>query len=325
MEGTDWQLVKKRTADPDGGTVHVSADGERYRRTGGEALRAEAAFQQMIAGLDYPVPRVLECGETSDGAFYVVEESLGGQSLHETAQSLHETARACLDGGRTLADTVVDQLAEVSARLLYAQAAHPVDAAPDALRQWVEQAGWTHDVFAENPDFDTPRTHAALDRVVDQLGGVPLVWGHLDYGLPNVLPAGVIDWQHHGVVPLGYDVAPALEVVPFKGGAKGYAAAPAQRERYLAALDAAARAAGADPVSPHLGAFLLVKALFFLALMRPADPARADKQQKWQKWRYRRHLFLKGLEQYERTGNVDTALFPTLDAFAVGQGPADRP
>ncbi|MGW1204415.1 phosphotransferase [Streptomyces cyaneofuscatus] len=325
MKRTDWQFVKERTADPDGGAVHVSADGERYRRTGGEALRAEAAFQQMIAGLDYPVPRVLECGETSNGAFFVVEESLGGQSLHEAAL-------ACLDSGRTPADTVVDQLAEVSARLLYAQAAHPVDAAPDGLRRWVERAGWTHDVFAENPDFDTPRTHAALDRVVDQLGGVPLVWGHLDYGLPNVLPAGVIDWQHHGVVPLGYDVAPALEVVPFKGGAKGYAATPAQRERYLTALDAAARAAGADPVSPRLGAFLLVKALFFLALMRPADPAdpavvdrQQQRQQKQQKWQYRRHLFLKGLEQYERTGNVDTALFPTLDAFAAGQGPADRP
>ncbi|PJN40076.1 hypothetical protein CG747_13400 [Streptomyces sp. CB02959] len=32
----------------------------------------------------------------------------------------------------------------------------------------------------------------------------------------------------------------------------------------------------------------LVKALFFLALMRPTDPARTDKRLKW---RYRRHLF----------------------------------
>ncbi|MEV7163804.1 phosphotransferase [Streptomyces microflavus] len=315
MKGTEWQYVKKRTTDPDGGTVYVSADGERYRRTGGEALRAEASFQQMAVGLDYPVPRILEYGETGDGAFVVVEESLGGQSLHETAL-------ACLDGGRELDDTVVDRLAEVSARLLHAQAAHTVDAAPAALWEWVEQAGWTQNVFAENPDFDTPRTHAALDRAVEQLDGVLMVWGHLDYGLPNVLPAGVIDWQHHGVVPLGYDVAPALEVIPFKGGAKGYAATPAQRERYLAGLDSAALAAGADPVSPHLGAFLLVKSLFFLALMRPPGPARGSK---WQKWQYRRHLFLKGIEQYERTGNVDTALFPTLHDFALGQGTADHP
>lgn len=315
MKGTEWQYVKKRTADPDGGTVYVSADGERYRRTGGEALRAEAAFQQMASGLDYPVPRVLEQGETSDGAFFVVEESLGGRSLHEMAL-------AGPAGGRELADTVVDQLTEVSARLLYAQVGHRVDATADALRQWVEQAGWTHNVFAENPDFDTPRVRAALDLAADRLVGAPMVWGHLDYGLPNVLPAGVIDWQHHGVMPLGYDVALALEIVPFKGGAKGYAATPVQRERYLAALDSAARAAGADPASPHLGAFLLVKSLFFVALMRPADPAPTGKHQKW---RYRRHLFLKGLEQYERTGSIDTALFPTLDDFTAGHGSADRP
>ncbi|MGW1411686.1 phosphotransferase [Streptomyces sp. NPDC002403] len=182
----------------------------------------------------------------------------------------------------------------------------------------MEQAGWTHNVFAENPDFDTPCTRAALTKATDQLADMPLVWGHLDYGLPNVLPGGVIDWQHHGVTPLGYDVALALEVIPFKG----YAATPEQRERYLTVMDSAARAAGSPPVSPHLGAFLLVKSLFFLALMCPTDPARVDKHQKWQ---YRRHLLLKGLEQYERTGNVGTALFPALDGFAAGQGAAGRP
>ncbi|MEV7114339.1 aminoglycoside phosphotransferase family protein [Streptomyces anulatus] len=314
MGTTDWRLVKKRTADADG-AVYVSADGTRYRRTGGAALRSEAAFQQMATGLGYPVPGVLDRGELGDGTFFVDEESLGGQSLHEKAL-------ASLDGGRELSDQVVDQLAEVSARLLAAQAAHPADGGPEALRQWVEQAGWTHNVFAENPDLDTPRTRAALSRAVDELADMPLAWGHLDYGLPNVLPAGVIDWQHHGVTPLGYDVALALEVIPFKGGAKGYTATPQQRERYLTALDTAARAAGRPPLSPHTGSYLLVKSLFFLALMRPTDPGRVDKHQKWQ---YRRHLFLKGIEQYERTGNIDTALFPTLDNFATGQDPAVRP
>ncbi|MFF8243751.1 phosphotransferase [Streptomyces griseus] len=314
MDTTDWRLVKRRTADA-GGAVYVSADGTRYRRTGGPALRSEAAFQQMAATLGYPVPQVLELGETSSGTFFVDEDSLGGQSLHEKAL-------ASLDGGRELSDQVVHQLAEVSSRLLAAQASHPVDGGPDALRRWVEQAGWTDNVFTENPDLDTHAARAALVRATDELAGTPMVWGHLDYGLPNVMPAGIIDWQHHGLVPLGYDVALALEVIPFKGGAKGYTATPQQRERYLTVLDAAAHATGQPCVSPHLGAFLLVKSLFFLALMRPTDPARGDKHLKWQ---YRRHLFLKGIDQYERTGNIDTALFPTLDGFASGPGTADRP
>jgi hypothetical protein len=313
MNGTDWRFVKKRTAAD--GAVYVSADGTRYQRTGGAELRAETSFQRRIAGLGYPVPHVLEEGVTSDGRFYVVEESLGDQTLHDRAV-------ASLDGGRALPDDVVDIAAQVAARLLRAQAAHHVQPAPGALRQWVDSAGFAANVFQENPDLDNARTHAALGSVLDHLATVPLVQGHLDYGLPNVLPAGVIDWQHHGLVPLGYDVLPALEIIAFKGGNKGYTASPGQRRRYLAVLDEASLSITGHPVSQHLGAYLLVKALFFLALMRPTNPSRTDKHLKWQ---YRRQLFTKGLEQYERTGTVDTALFPGLDEFAAGHRAGDHP
>ncbi|MGV9342891.1 phosphotransferase [Streptomyces sp. NPDC003688] len=313
MNETTWRFVKKRTAAD--GAVYVSADGSRYRRTGGPELQAEAAFQRRIADLGYPVPHVLEEGVTDDGHYYVVEESLGDQTLHERAV-------AALDGGRALADDVTDTAAQVAARLLRAQAAYRVEPTPGTLRQWLEDAGFTQNVFQENPDLDNARTHAALDHAVDRLATVPLVRGHLDYGLPNVLPAGVIDWQHHGLVPLGYDVLPALEIIAFKGGTKGYTASPGQRHRYLAALDDASRNTTGQPVSQTLGAYLLVKALFFLALMRPADPSRTDKHLKWQ---YRRHLFTNGLEQYERTGTVDTALFPGLEEFAAGHSAGDHP
>ncbi|MFF8373493.1 hypothetical protein ACF05W_32425 [Streptomyces lydicus] len=178
------------------------------------------------------------------------------------------------------------------------------------------EAGWTDNVFAENPDFDTPRIRSALDRAVSQLVGVPMVRGHLDYGLPNILPDGVIDWQHHGMVPLGYDTALALEIIPFKGGTKGYLATSEQRRRYLDELSEVAHATTGQPLIRHLGAYLLVKALFFLALMKPTDPARTDKHLKWH---YRRHQFVE-LEQYERTGAVDTVCLPALDAFAAQHG-----
>jgi hypothetical protein len=316
-----WHFVKRRTADPDGGAVYVSGDGRRYRRTGGDALRAEAEFQRHVGALGYPVPRVLETGVTADGDVFVVEESLGERTLHDVALSTSDDSGA-------LPDDVVDTAARVGAMVLRAQAAHPVAGGPEALRAWVREAGWTGNVFAENPDLDTARVRAALDRAAGDLADVPLVCGHLDYGLPNVLPAGVIDWQHHGTVPLGYDVAPTLEIVPFKGGTKGYAPSPAQRHRYLAALDAAAGL----PVSAHLGPYLLVKALFFLALMKPAGarpadarPADARATGKHLKWHYRRHLFLEGLAQYERTGTIDPARFPTLATFAARHDDAGDP
>ncbi|MEJ8653596.1 phosphotransferase [Streptomyces sp. MS1.AVA.3] len=310
-----WHFVKKRTADPAGGAVYVDDDHTRYRRTGGEALAAEAAYQQQLAGLGYPVPRVLENGTTDDGHVFVVEESLGERSLHDMALE-------SLDGTRALSDTVVDLAAEVGGRLLRAQAAHAVPADLQMLRSWVREAGWTDNVFAENPDFDSPRVRAALERAVAQLAGVPMVPGHLDYGLPNVLPVGVIDWQHHGLVPHGYDAGLALEIVPFKGGTKGYLASPEQRRRYLETLDKVARATTGQSLSQHLGPYLLVKGLFFLALMKPTNPARTDKYLKWQ---YRRHLVLEGLEQYERTGAVDTAHFLTLDDFAARHGAPGHP
>ncbi|WP_329295550.1 phosphotransferase [Streptomyces sp. NBC_01455] len=313
MNENNWKFVKKRTAVD--GAVYVSADQTRYRRTGGAELQVEAAFQRRIADLNYPVPHVLDEGVTDEGHYYVVEESLGDQTLHDQAV-------AALDRRRHLADDVVDTAAQVAARLLRAQAAHRVQPTPGALRQWMDCAGFTENVFQENPDLDNPRTHAALEDALDCLRTVPLVQGHLDYGLPNVLPAGVIDWQHHGLVPLGYDVFPALEIIAFKGGTKGYTASLDQRLRYLAALDDASLNATGQPINQNLGAYLLIKALFFLALMRPTDPSRTDKHLKWQ---YRRHLFTKGLEQYERTRTVDTALFPQLEDFAAGHSAGDHP
>jgi hypothetical protein len=46
--------------------------------------------------------------------------------------------------------------------------------------------------------------------------------------------------------------------------------------------------------------------------MRPAEGTRPDKHVKWQ---YRRALFQTGLEQYESSGVIDTASFPTLVEF----------
>ncbi|UQA95678.1 hypothetical protein [Streptomyces halobius] len=130
------------------------------------------------------------------------------------------------------------------------------------------------------------------------------------------------DTKRNGLVPLGYDTALALEIIPFKGGTKGYLASPEQRRRYLEALNPAARATTGQPISQHLGPYLLVKGLFFLALMKPTDPARIDKHLKWQ---YRRHLFMEVLEQYERTGAIDPARFPTLDDFAARHSAPGHP
>ncbi|MFB7673572.1 phosphotransferase [Kitasatospora purpeofusca] len=295
---SDWKFVKHRTAAA--GAVWRSADGLFYRRTGGEDLRAEAEFQQLAAGLGYPVPEIVD-SDSEDGRCFVVERAIGETSLHEEAAA---------DAGRDgrVGHQVISTAAAVASTLLQAQAGHPLPATP-----WFEKAAFAAEVFEENPDFDTPRVHEAVEHALDRLARLPTVHGHLDYGLPNILRAGVIDWQHHGPVPLGYDVYPALDIVAFKGGGKGYTITPEQRAAYITALDETTASLIGQRVSEHLGDFLLAKCFFFLALMRPTDPARQDKHLKWH---YRRALFAMGLDQYESTGTIDTGFFPTLERFA---------
>lgn len=301
---TDWIFVKDRTAAD--GAVWRSADGELYKRTGGPDVAVEAQFQRHAFDLGYPVPNVIETGN-ENGLAYFVERSLGDMSLHDTA-----VTDARPDGG--VSSTVIQTASAVAGLLLSAEAKTP---APTS--QWFEKAGFTANVFEENPDLDNAEIRATVDKALDRLRDVPMCHGHLDYGLPNAFPGGVIDWQHHGPIPLGYDVYPALDIVAFKGGGKGYFVGADQRAAYLTALDNVSETVVGQALSAYLGEYLLVKCFFFLALMRPSDPARHDKYVKWQ---YRRALFTIGLDQYESSTSIDTGSFPTFEQFADAHGHA---
>lgn len=306
---TTWEFVKDRTAADDG-AVWRSEDGRFFKRTGGPELLAEAAFQQQLAEAGYPVPVQVDRGRDADGRYWFTEHSVGEASLHDLAVA--DTQEHGYVTGPT-----IDTVADISGHLLAAQAhnARPTDEA--ARRAWFARAAFASDVFAENPDLDTDRTRNLVTQALDRLAAVPMCESHLDYGMPNAFPGGVIDWQHHALAPLGYDVYPMLDIAAFKGGGRGYAFTADQRAHYLAVLDkTAAHNLAGRTLSEYLGEFLLVKCFFFLALMRPADPAaRPDKQVKWQ---YRRALFTEGLAQYESTRTIDTAAFPTLADFSAG-------
>ncbi|MDP9607755.1 phosphotransferase [Streptomyces demainii] len=300
-----WEFVKTRTA-ADGGAVWRSPDGPLFKRTGGLELLKEAELLQRLAADGYPVPAPVDRGRDADGRHYFTERSVGESSLHQMA-----VADTQQHGHVT--DRTIETAARVSARLLAAQARHTRPADEAARRQWFERAAFTADVYTENPDLDTDRTRQLVTRALDRLTTVPMCESHLDYGMPNAFPGGVIDWQHHALAPLGYDVYPMLEIAAFKGGNKGYTFTPDQRAHYLKALDKHAARTGGHSSSAHLSDFLLVKCFFFLALMRPTDSAaRPDKHTKWQ---YRRALFTEGLAQYESTHTIDTAAFPTLADF----------
>jgi hypothetical protein len=301
---SDWELVKRRTAAS--GAVWRSADGLFYKRTGDASVRDEADFQIDLAQRGYPVLPVTERGR-QDGSYYFVEPSAG--------VSLHDQALASADPSGQVEDGLVRSAVRISRRLLEAQSRNPLASSPSELRAWFERAGFVGNVRAENPDLDIPRVRDAVERAVDRLRDVPMCRSHLDYGLPNAFPCAVIDWQHHGTAPLGYDVYPMLDIAAFKGGGKGYRFSAEQRSDYLRELNEASASLLGRPLSVHQGDFLLVKCFFFLALTRPTDPGRRDKYVKWQ---YRRTLFEIGLEQYESSCSISTEAFPSLAEFTSG-------
>ena len=228
---------------------------------------------------------------------------------------MHDQALAAADPFGSVGDELISSAVQISTRLLEAQVANPLATSSEDLRAWFERAGFVANVRAENSDLDTPRVREAVGRAVRRLGDVPMARSHLDYGLPNAFPDAVIDWQHHGDAPVGYDVYPMLDIAAFKGGGKGYRFSAEQRSGYLNALDDASTSLLGRPLSVYEGDFLLVKCFFFLALMRPTSPERRDKYVKWQ---YRRTLFEIGLEQYESSCSINTATFPSLAEFAGG-------
>ena len=301
---SDWELVKRRTAA--GGAVWRSADGLFYKRTGDQSVRAEADFQIALANLGYPVPEVTERGLEGD-TYYFIEPSAG--------ISLHDQALASADPTGHVDNGLVSSAVQISTRLLESQARNPLSASSWDSRTWFERAGFVANVRAENPDLDAPRVRQAVDCAVSRLRDVPMCRSHLDYGLPNAFADAVIDWQHHGDAPVGYDVYPMLDIAAFKGGGKGYRFSAEQRPTYLNALDEASAQLLGQALSVYQGDFLLVKCFFFLALMRPADPGRRDKYVKWQ---YRRALFEIGLEQYESSCSINTEAFPSLAEFTSG-------
>lgn len=295
----DWEFVKHRTAED--GAVWRSTDGRFYKRTGD--VLAEARFQQQLTDLGYPVPKVVETGET-DGVAFFIEASAG-------TASLHDRALAEADPAGHVGDELLAVAEAVSADLMRAQAANPLPTAAEP-RDWFDGAAFAADVTAENPDLDTPRVRDLVTAALERLAGLPMCHSHLDYGLPNAFPGAVIDWQHHGPAPLGYDVYPMLDIAAFKGGNRGYQFTPVQRARYRTALDQAATTLTGQSLSAYMGEFLLVKCFFFLALMRPGPHSRPGKRLKWA---YRRTLFAMGVDQYESSGTIDTGAFPTLATF----------
>jgi hypothetical protein len=304
-----WDFIQNRTAAE--GAVFTSSDGNLIKRIGGQNLLQEASVVRRLGELAYPVPEVVSAGQEGDSYFYI-EKSLGSLSFHQTArEEMQERGQ--------VQDETLHRIIGISERLLEAQVGNSRPPKLEEIQDWFQRASYIGNVFNENPDLDTERTRRIIQKVVGRLSELPVSPAHMDYGLPNTFEQGVIDWQHESDAPVGYDVYPMLEIVPFKGGRAGYSFTKAQREEYTYALDKVAHEKLGAGLSEYMGDFLVVKSFFFLALMKPENVIDEVANQKWQ---YRRQLLKMSLDQYSNNEKIDTSEFPTLKAFqrTAGEG-----
>ena len=313
---THWHFVKKRTADPAGGAVYVNDDRTRYRRTGGPGTRSGGRLPAPARRARLPGP-ARPGGRHHRRRPLLRRGGVAGRAVaarHGPGKPGRHT-RPVRHGGRP------------GRRGRRPAAAGPGRARgprrPAGAAAWVREAGWTDNVFAREP---RPRQPPGARGAGPGDGPARPAFRWCADTSTTACPTSCRSASSTGSTTAWCRSA---TTPPWPWRSSRSRAAP--RATWPAPSSGAATwrrwtrwpdATTGQPLSQNLGAYLLVKALFFLALMQPTDPSRTDKHLKWQ---YRRHLFTEGLEQYERTGAVDTALFPTLDDFAARHGAGGHP
>ena len=108
LHGTDFELVCVRRSG-----VAVYRGDTRYLRIGAE-LEPELAVQRLMLERGYPVPRILHVGR-HDGAPYLVEESLGVQTLGDRFEAEQRVDWRISDGGFAIFLAVAERYARAQA------------------------------------------------------------------------------------------------------------------------------------------------------------------------------------------------------------------
>lgn len=300
-----WQLVKDRHLTF--GSVWYDPINNTFIRRGGELVREEGEYQRYIYDLGFPVPKIIDSGE-EDGGWYYIEESLGDVSLHDMAVS-----DVCNFGN--VQEETIRYATSLSSSFLGKQLDHLKTPSSRHIEDWFEKASHFQHNIKEYPQLDSHATKQALATMFSRLSTIPMSYGHLDYGLPNMFPNGIIDWQYYSLSPVGFDVYLMLDLAAFMGGSRGYDFNNNQRQKYINGLDTIALEKGMSKLSDYRGDFLLAKSFFFIATVR-----KGGREQEIRK-AYRRELCMRTIQQYNDNLTVSTSEFPTLAEFEADYSP----
>jgi hypothetical protein len=258
LEDTNWNFVKTRTLGQ--GAIYLSTHGDRYLRIGSDDdIRDEAEFAKNIHDMGFPVPEVLSEGAIDADTYYFTESSLGTQTFGDTFREEYRDSAAIDEGS-------FGQYCRVASLFLVAQLrSAPSSGEKSNLRDGVN----LDNVIEENPDLSKEALEKAFAKAVARVAILPLVLTHGDLGPFNMLPGGVIDFEHKFIAPMGFDVITSPFVGRFWNFTKpdgtsqlAYDLSERQIKHYLDTIDSTASNLGLENLSSFTDDMVLLKAIW---------------------------------------------------------------
>lgn len=301
LENTDWDFVKARTIGQ--GSVYLSINGDRYLRTGPkDSIRAEAEFAKTLHDMGFPTPEVLSDGEIDADTYYFTETSLGTRTFGDIFREEY-TATGVIE------EASFDQYCHIASLFLVAQ----LKSAPILREQGNLRDGVNLDnVIEENPDLGKEDLEEAFAMAEARVVNLPQVLTHGDLGPPNMLPGGVIDFEHKFIAPVGFDVITS----PFTGRFWNFTAHDGtshlfydfnekQIRKYLNIIDATADDLGLENLSNFTDDMVLLKAIWQTSFEKQI----AKKLGNNYRWQNKRGNLRYCINQYVAGLPIDTTTF----------------
>lgn len=301
FESNKWDFVKARTVGQ--GTVYLSKDSDRYLRIGpSNSIRDEVEFAKTLHDMGFPTPKVLSDGEIDADTYYFTESSIGTRTFGDIFREEYAA-------NGVVGETSFDQYCHIANLFLVAQLkSAPSIREPGNLREGVN----LDNVIEENPDLDKEILVEAFAIAEANAENLPQVLTHGDLGPLNMLPGGVIDFEHKFIAPVGFDVltSPFTSrfwnfTAPDGASQLAYDFSEEQIRKYLDTIDATASDFGLEGLSSFTDDMILLKAIWQTSFEKQI----AKKLGNDDRWQNKRETLRYCINQYLDGLPIDTTTF----------------
>jgi aminoglycoside/choline kinase family phosphotransferase len=304
IKGISYLYIKERLM---GGSIYANQERSAYLRTNGAAeISGEINITRELSERGFPVPHVLGSGTLEDGNNYFIEESIGDKVFADIFNEETKAAEHARDETFEAFTAVVKKYCEAQFNPTN-YVAHD----KEALASMTALAN----VMRNNPPSAKMRElfMQAYEKAAERVLSLP--WGYVqaDLNAYNILPDGIIDFELARFGPIGYDALTNIyfNIIWPKEKIR-YRFSKEQVARYIAEIDAVAKACNLPAISSYTDDFLVLKNIWGSGKDKTSEEHPERDSEFWS-WRVQVRDWC--IRQYLKGEKIDTDLFE-----AVGKG-----